>query len=414
MSGPQTWWRQRDALDRFVGDLVESELARLRPGAVLPPRPWPRDQSLVAGDLACDSLELMNLATAMAEALEMHRAGVEDYLLARRTLSDWADIAGASLERFSAQLAFRTSGSTGTPKTVHHSLSRLLQEVDTLATIFPGRRRVLAAVPAHHIYGFLFTVLLPQKLNAHVIDLRAHAPAAARAQLREGDLLVAHPAFWNAFVRAGNGTPADVFGVTSTAPCPPETCRLVLSSGLAGLVEIYGCSETAGVGWRGAPDVPFQLFPHWQPGEEPCSLLRIAPDSEATAAQVPDRLAWLSERSFLVDGRRDDAVQVGGVNVFPAAVRSKLLEHPAVQDAAVRLMREGEGARLKAFIVPSDPSADFAELRQHLARWCDARFSAPERPKAFNFGPRLPSGTLGKPADWPLFEALPLPEAAGQ
>ena len=34
-----------------------------------------------------------------------------------------------------------------------------------LARLVPGRRRILSAVPAHHIYGFLFSVLLPQDLG---------------------------------------------------------------------------------------------------------------------------------------------------------------------------------------------------------------------------------------------------------
>nr|QQZ51416.1 hypothetical protein JKL49_10555 [Phenylobacterium glaciei] len=50
--------------------------------------------------LACDSLDLLNLASAVAEAVQMHRAGVEDYLLARRTIGDWVDIVGASWNAF--------------------------------------------------------------------------------------------------------------------------------------------------------------------------------------------------------------------------------------------------------------------------------------------------------------------------
>lgn len=407
MSGLETWWRQSDLLDRFVGDLVEGELARLRPGAILPPRPWLREESLVGGSIACDSLELMSLATALAEAVDMYRAGVEDYLLARRTLAKWVEVAAAGLERSSARLAFRTSGSTGTPKTVHHSLARLLGEVEALATIFPKRRRVLSAVPGHHIYGFLFTVLLPQKLGASVVDVRAHSPAGVRARLREGDLLVAHPAFWEAFVRAGDGAPADVLGASSTAPCPSETYRSVVASGLTRLIEVYGCSEASGIGWRESPDASFQLFPYWQRGVGTSSLLRTSQDGETTTAHIPDRLAWTGERRFQVDGRCDEAVQVGGTNVFPSVVRAKLLEHPDVREAAVRLMRPAEGARLKAFVVPRDPSGDLTELRRKLAAWCDALLSVPERPKAFNFGLKLPKSALGKSADWPVFEEVP-------
>ncbi len=344
----ETWWRDEGVLARFVGDLVADELTRLRPGAVLPPRPWPADLSLVEGILACDSLELLTLATALAESLEVNRSGVENCLLARRTMSEWRAIAVAALEHFSSELTFRTSGSAGAVKSLRHPLARLLQEVEEFAQLVPGRRRVLSAVPAHHIYGFLFTVLLPQRLGAPVLDVRASSPASLSFSLREGDLLIGHPAFWSAFAQTMQQVPADVIGLTSTAPCPRETARAALFCGMSRLVEIYGASETAGIGWRDDPDEPFVLLAHWRPGADTETLLRVLPDGTCDAARVPDRLVWCGQRAFRVEGRRDEAVQVGGVNVFPSVVRDHLLKHPGVRDASVRLMSPGEGVRLKA------------------------------------------------------------------
>ncbi len=404
MPGAETWWRDEGALERFVGDLVAGELSRLRPGAVLPPRPWPLEVDLTGGALACDSLELLALATALAEAVEMHRSGIEDYLLARRTLAEWCAIAAAALERFSSNLMFRTSGSTGACKALQHPLAALLQEVAALAALLPGRRRVVSAVPAHHIYGFLFTVLLPQRLGVGVVDVRASSPAGLGAVLREGDLVVGHPGFWGGFARTVRQMPGDVVGVSSTAPCPRETARDAVACGLSRLVEVYGASETAGIGWRDDPGGPFELFGHWRRGVEADTLVRSGPDGACAAAQVPDRLVWVGERGFRVEGRRDAAVQVGGINVFPALVRERLLQHPGVRDAAVRLMSPGEGARLKAFIAPADPCFDTAELRSGLTAWCAAGLSAPERPKAFSFGAELPRNGLRKPADWPVLQ----------
>jgi 4-coumarate--CoA ligase (photoactive yellow protein activation family) len=196
--------------------------------------------------------------------------------------------------------------------------------------------------------------------------------------------------------------PADVVGATSTAPCPRETAQAALCSGLSRLVEVYGASETSGIGWRDDADGLFALFGHWRPGAEADTLVRIAPDGTSQSVPLPDRLAWFGERAFRVEGRRDEAVQVGGINVFPSVVREHLLQHPGVRDAAVRLMSPGEGVRLKAFIAPKDPSLNVADLRRDVTAWCDARLSVPERPKAFSFGPELPRNAMHKLADWPV------------
>ena len=405
MSDSGKWWRRRDLLEQYIGDLVAGELARLRPGAVLPPRPWATDESLVEGSLACDSLELLSLAAALAEALGMHRAGLEDYLLARRSLADWRETAAAGLERYCAELSFRSSGSTGAPKTVHHPLLQLYEEVDVFAGLFRDRSRILCAVPSHHIYGFLFGILLPQQCSLTVLDIRDRSPAGVRAVLRSGDLVVGHPVFWDAFARVVDDVPADITGLTSTAPCPADTAHRTRAAGIARLVEIYGSSETAGVGWRDDPDAGFALLPHWRAGTGPSRLIRASKDNAGVEVELPDRLIWLDDRRFRVDGRRDEAVQVGGINVFPSKVRATLIEHGKVRDAAVRLMHPHEGNRLKAFIVPTDTTVDPRELGAELTAWCNERLSTAERPKAFAVGAELPRTALGKAADWPLSDA---------
>ena len=72
--------------------------------------------------LGADSLGLVSLATALVEALHLHRSGIEDYLLVRRTLGEWIEICAAGLARFDEALTFRTSGSTGKPKACTHAL----------------------------------------------------------------------------------------------------------------------------------------------------------------------------------------------------------------------------------------------------------------------------------------------------
>ena len=391
------WW-SGDTLRRWLTDFIQAEWRRLRPGLPAPAGCWPASLRLDEAGLGLDSLERLQVATALSKALHMHESGIADTLLGSRDVGGWAAIATASLQRFSRSLTVHSSGSTGVAKTATHSLADLAIETEFLALLVGSEvRRVLSTVPAHHIYGFLFTILLPQRLGTvPVLDIRDHSPGALAALAQPGDLVIAHPDWWAAAVRGGSRNwPVGVVGVTSTAPCPAETAQAVAAAGLSRLLQIHGASETAGIGWRDDPAAAYTLMPHWT-RDGPDRLQR-----GAVSLAVPDRLEWLDERRYHVAGRLDGAVQVGGINVFPARVQEVLCQHPKVVAAAVRLMTEAEGCRLKAYVVLEHGNFTARTMRAELMTWAAARLSTPEQPRAYSFGPALPTDPLGKAADWP-------------
>lgn len=414
LTATRPWHEQPGGLARFISDLVADELARLRPGVplALPPCPWPADLQMGEDGLGLDSLDRLAVAGVLTEALHLHESGIEDLLLVQRAFGEWIETAAESLRRFDAALTFRTSGSTGTPKPCQHSLAALQQEVEALAELPPLRAvvgRVLAAVPSHHIYGFLFTQLLPARLGAaETVDVRGLTAPALRQQLRAGDLVIGHPAFWRLFAQQGRGVslPQGVRGVSSTAPCPDALARDLVDEGLQSLLQVYGSSETAGVGWRACADAPFRLLPHWQrldaeTSAERCTLLRGGAGGPFAPVSLQDHLDWLDTDLFRVVGRVDAAVQVGGINVFPSQVRRCLCDHPAVADATVRLMAPHEGERLKAFVVLQPSAAtDPQALHAELDAWLRTRLPAAARPRAIEFGPALPVDKRGKSCDW--------------
>ncbi len=406
----QPWWHPRQALLRFICDLIEDELFRLRRDGGRPPMPWAEQLSLEQ-DLGVDSLERMALATALAQCLHLHESGIEDHLLARRMLGEWVDIAEAGLAQFSARLTFQTSGSSGTPKACLHTLASLQQETAALAGLFAGRRRILCAVPSHHIYGFLFTILLPRALGLEpdsVIDVRGSTPASLARKARSGDLVVGHPDYWQAVVRTAPQLLADIIGVTSTAPCPDAVSQALEACGLTRLFHVYGSTETAGIGWRASHRDPYTLMPHWAfAAGQPLQLIRNLPDAGLRTFDCQDQLELVGPATFRVGIRRDDAVQVGGINVFPSRVAAVIGRHPLVVQVAVRLMRPDEGTRLKAYVVPRPEVVAGPAFIAELRRWIDTQLTAAERPKAIRVGERLPVTVSGKLTDWSLDEHDP-------
>jgi len=415
LTASRAWWEDRPTLRRVVSDLLAGELALMRPARARRAPPWPSGLDLAA-DLGADSLELLGMATAMEEVLAIGCIG-EERVLANPRLDAWVDAVASSLAESGnsgGRMVFRTSGSSGAPKSCPQALAELEREAQALAQLFAGTRRIIGLVASHHIYGFLFTVLLPRALGLappEVHDLRGASPGAVARRLQPGDLVVGFPDFWRTFAPVASGLPPGVAGVSSTAPCPDEVAHAVRASGIERLVQVYGSSETAGVGWREGPDEDYRLFPWWQRGEPDAggaqTFLRQAVNGNAERVPLQDRLEWQDATRFRPAGRVDQAVQVGGVNVFPGYVADVLRMHPQVADASVRLMRPDEGRRLKAFVVPrADALFDADTLRAELTAWMAERLTAPERPSAYSFGAALPRQASGKPTDW-IIDAWP-------
>lgn len=387
---------------RVLVHLVSGELARLRRTGTLtgPLAEVTENTELGERDLGIDSLELLQLAAAVNEQFHLHETAVEDYLLRHRSVGEWAEVVRTSWAVAHDRITFRTSGTTGAAKSCTHRCSDLWAEVAGHAAHFGPMQRIVSFVPSHHIYGFLFTAMLPAMLGVSVVDGRRWSSAKLKHDLGAGDLLVAVPSYWEYLSRSLESFGADVQGVTSTAPCPPDLFA-DLQQQRVRLTEIYGSSETAGVGWRDQPNGAFTLLPCWRRDGE--ILRRVSgggsSDDPTGAAVLPDRLIWSGEREFRLAGRVDGAVQVGGTNVFPERIAARIAAHPAVKTCAVRLMQPHEGDRLKAFVVWRDADAEMRS-RPELETWLRAELTPPERPVAITSGVALPRNELGKLLDW--------------
>ena len=93
---------------------------------------------------------------------------------------------------------------------------------------------------------------------------------------------------------------------------------------------------------------------------------------------------------LFLDGRREDLVISGGVNVYPAEVENALSEHPGVTDVAVfGVPDEQWGQRVVAAVVGT-ATAD------ELDAWARDRLAPPKRPKEYRRLDELPRTLTGK------------------
>lgn len=314
-------------------------------------------------------------------------------------LDSLADALDNNLGGRPESLVFQTSGSTGEPVPVLQEYGLLSQEIMAQVRLYEGRNRVVCLVPQHHIYGFLFGVMLPQALDIPVCAVSPLPTQVFHEQLRPGDLVVGFPMFWTGLLQTGGRFPANVHCVTSTGPCPADTLAGLVEHGASRFYEIFGSSETGGLGWRVSPDSPYELFDYWRPGEKG-ELVRSKPGGKSQVYTLPNELDWESDKRFYPGARKDKAVQVGGVNVYPDKVAGLIAGHEWVEKCAVRQDMGHIGGRLKAFIVPTPVAPQRQELIATLRAFLSQRLTPSETPRKYTVGNALPVNAMGKLADW--------------
>jgi len=323
-------------------------------------------------------------------------------LAAAPALGGWAELVAEAAGPRPKSITFFTSGSTGTPKPILRDFYDMEQDAEYLGRQLLGSKRIVSLVPPHHIYGFIYTVLIPKVLGASCLNKRFARPAAVIRSLEPGDAVVGIPQIWRLCTETRERFPASVIGVTSTGPCPAEVIHTLRRQGLAVMHEIYGSSESGAMGHRQSPDAPLTLMATWSRVSENAFVRTREDGTRSEPFVFQDELDWQDETHFLVKKRLDSAVQVAGVNIYPARVREALLEHEAVRDCAVRLMRPEEGNRLKAFVVPEDGASAETELTAALQAHLAGRVSPLEQPKSIVYGTELPRNEMGKLSDWSI------------
>lgn len=281
----------------------------------------------------------------------------------------------------SEPLVVATSGSTGEPKQVLLSAAALRASAAASLARLGGPGQWLLALPVSAIGGL--QVLVRSTLaGTDPVVLAEHPDFGTAAAVMDADrryTALVPTQLRRLLDTAEAGGLADFDAVlVGGAAADAELLRLARAAGVP-VVTTYGMTETCGgCVYAGVPldEVSVALDADGRiriSGPVLFSGYRDRPD--LTSRVLSD--GWLSttdigrldhDGRLEVLGRADDVVVSGGVNVGTAAVRDRLLEHPAVRDAAVVGAADAEwGARVVAFIVAEGAAPSLGELRDFVS-----------------------------------------------
>jgi acyl-CoA synthetase (AMP-forming)/AMP-acid ligase II len=125
-------------------------------------------------------------------------------------------------------------------------------------------------------------------------------------------------------------------------------------------------------------------------------------DDEATASTWTEDgwlrsgdLGYVDEDGFLyIAGRKKDLIIRGGHNIYPTDIEAVLLEHPAIQEAAVvGVPHDVLGEDVAAFVV-AKPDAGYD--RDDVLAFCGERLADYKRPRQLHVVDELPRNATGK------------------
>jgi fatty-acyl-CoA synthase len=355
-----------------------------------------------------------------------------------------------------AATIFYTSGTTGRPKGVvlSHDMELRSAYGSAYTRAFEDGRRILFALPLHHVFAYVEGLLAALWVGGAVIPQSAFDPEATLAAIerhRASEALFV-PTMTLAVLDAAASSAHDLSSLhavmSAAAVCPARAWgQLVELLGVTELVTGYGMTETAAATTFTLPHDPVELMVETvgrpklggvaaPPGsggvlvayravdpetgadlpdgavgelvaEGPIVATRYHDDPEATAAAFDARgrlrsgdLGRIRPDGYLaLTGRSKDLYKCGGEQVMPQEVEAVLTERPDVAQAhVVALPDERMGEVGCAWVVPAEghePSAEalIAHCREQLSR-----FKVPARVVLCGAGelPLTPSGKVQK------------------
>ncbi len=298
-----------------------------------------------------------------------------------------------------------TGGSTGTPQIWSKTGENLFGEGFSLARHFAVTEKdcIVATVPPYHIYGLLFSVILPLVSGASVVMATPSFPGEIADVIHEqgATLLAGIPPHYRALRGKQVASSSLRLAFSSAGMLDAEDNEAFSHLNKVGIVEVYGSTETGGIATRNRHlgETSFTAFPtvSWTVKEDRLCVrspflspeLPVADDGFFTTG---DRVEPNGTTQFILKGRVDGVTKVGGKRVDLEEVRAIIKKVPKVSDCVVMALPDPGGREHRIVALVQGTEVDMDLLRKTLAKSLEF-YALPRVLKTIN---RIPLQENGK------------------
>ncbi|WP_032094332.1 MULTISPECIES: AMP-binding protein [unclassified Alteromonas] len=333
-----------------------------------------------------DSLATYQALSYICEFFNIHDDDNINSLVATPNLSAIADLCAHAMNQDDAAITFYTSGSESKPKKITHTLSALIREAEDWMQTLPAFSHVLSTVPSKHIYGFIWTVVLPKIANITATEVQKMTVHSL--DITHSTLMISVPAMVHLIDRLPDISKSNTHLVLSTAPLDFDILQHLHKNEYKSALQIYGATETGGIGLRTGDSFEYSLRQ---------SLRRVNTRvfNEDHCLALQDNLVFSDDRRFKVEGRHDNKIQINGYNVCPDDIKYEVSLIPEVNDVAVRVVQSSINNEVKLYVALDNVAKKF-NVMDSLTQKLGSLVSLHN----VTFGQRVPRNEMGKLCDW--------------
>ena len=369
---------------RIISSLIAEEINRRTPKHIdfVTTALWREESELLSAQIGLSHDEVVFASDRVAKFFDLSSDDLA--VVANQYLGDWVSIVRDSLIKKACRLTFSPAGREPNQQGCVHQTDQIFEDAAAAANLFHGRRRLLSLVAPHSLLGFVLTVITPNLQRIPSLDVRASSPAELTSALEFGDVIVATPTLWRYILEQGVTAPDNTMGVYFGEPMAPELAADMRQAGFGAQRELYGTTENGLIAWRDSPTEPYVLFDHWRRDDE--NLLRVPPADGARPIAPMDELNWSDNKRFNLAGRRDGAVQIGAVNIFPDKIAKALARHRDIEECVIEIRQHKGGVNRVIANIKLKPAIQPAEaIVRDINIFCRSNLRAQERPSIFHF-----------------------------